>query len=63
MVPDGTLWLKGISMEDSGLAKDFALLVVGVGFGVLPWLLDKVGIEMPRPIYVLVGCLCILAMG
>jgi len=49
-------------MESSGITKDIALLIVGIGFGVLPWLLDKTGIDMPRPIYVLAGCLCILAM-
>jgi|GEM_PF-4642534 len=39
-------------MEDTGFAKDIALLVLGAVAGLAPWLLDKVGIEMPKPIYI-----------
>jgi hypothetical protein len=49
-------------MELSGIAKDIALLVAGIVFGVFPWLLDKVGIEIPRPVYVVIGYACILGM-
>jgi hypothetical protein len=49
-------------VENSVLAKDIALLIVGIVFGVLPWLSDRMGIEMAKPFYVIAGCLCILAM-
>jgi hypothetical protein len=39
-------------MEDSNIAKDISILVIGAALGFIPWLLDKVGIEMPKPIYV-----------
>jgi hypothetical protein len=39
-------------MEDAGFVKDIALLVIGAVAGVAPWLLDKIGVEMPKPVYV-----------
>lgn len=39
--------------------KEFALLVVGIFFGVIPWLLDKLGIEMPRTFYRALLCISI----
>lgn len=45
-------------MDDKGFLKDIALLAIGAVAGLAPWLLDKVGIEMPKPIYV---CLLLLS--
>lgn len=39
-------------MEQS-TSKDIAILVLGAIAGLLPWLLDKVGVEMPRPVYII----------
>ncbi len=45
---------------DQSLGKDISLLVVGVVAGLAPWLLDKAGYEMPRP--VAIGCLVLCAV-
>jgi hypothetical protein len=34
------------------IKKDLALLLVGIAAGAIPWLLDKVGIEMSKPVYI-----------
>jgi hypothetical protein len=47
--------VENSSVTKDGVAKDIALLVLGAVAGLLPWLLDKAGIEMPKPVYV--GCL------
>jgi hypothetical protein len=39
-------------MEESATVKDIALLIFGAVIGVVPWLLEKAGIDMPKPIYV-----------
>lgn len=37
-------------MEEN-VSKEIALLVLGAVIGVVPWLLDKMGIELPKPMY------------
>ena len=37
---------------EQGIVKDVAILTLGIVAGLLPWLFDKVGIEMPKPIFV-----------
>jgi hypothetical protein len=39
-------------MDDVVSVKDIAILILGAVAGVAPWLLDKIGIEMPRPVYI-----------
>src|ERR1700683_4790027 len=46
---------------ESGSTKDFALLAVGIVAGLAPWLLDKGGIEVPKPVTMLVGIAAALA--
>jgi hypothetical protein len=49
-------------MEEAGTTKDIAILVVGAVVGAVPWLLDKVGVEMPKLIYRIFLCISVLVM-
>ncbi len=46
------VYVEVFGVENTSVVKDVALLVIGAVAGLLPWLLDKVGIEMPKPVYV-----------
>jgi hypothetical protein len=50
-------------METPGITKDLSLLLVGVTAGLLTWILDKVGVEMPRPILASLGLLAIVGFS
>jgi hypothetical protein len=39
-------------MAQTDFLGDVALLTIGAVFGLVPWLMDKVGIEMSKPVYV-----------
>jgi hypothetical protein len=45
------------------ITKDVALLLIGIGAGLLPWLLDKAGIRVPRIAVLALGIGAILAMA
>ena len=48
---------------DQAVGRDVWLLILGAVAGVLPWLLDKAGIEMPKPIYVGLLMLSVVLIG
>lgn len=50
-------------MEEAGFIKDLALLIIGAVVGMVPWLLDKVGIEMPKPVYIVLLLLSVALVG
>ncbi|MGA2978282.1 MAG: hypothetical protein ABSD76_01705 [Terriglobales bacterium] len=50
-------------MEQSSITKDVAILVIGIAFGAIPWLLDKMGIEMPKGVYLGLLILSVLFIG
>lgn len=37
-------------MDNTSITKDVAILILGMVAGFSPWLLDKVGVEMPKPV-------------
>lgn len=50
-------------MDSADITKDIALLVIGAAIGLLPWLLDKVEIEMPKYIAVSLSVCAIVALA
>ena len=50
-------------METSaGITKDIAILAVGIVAGLLPWLFDKAGIEMPKPAIAILGAVAVVTL-
>ena len=44
-------------------SKDVAILVIGVVLGCLPWLLDKLGVELPKYVYFALLICSVVAIG
>jgi hypothetical protein len=52
-----------LRVASHSIKKDLALLTVGVAAGLLPWSLDKLGVEMPRYGVVILGAVAIMALA
>jgi len=50
-------------METANAIKDFALFALAAAIGVLPWLLDKMGVEMPKWVYAFCLIACFIIIG